>query len=219
MQSFSHIQVFNLFSYLYTMAVKLFKLPEPLSGRVNQNFLITRAAIQGVKTGLADIFIPDAPTDEPISQSYLDTPVIDNLKFPEGKYTDLQDNEIPYSEVIVDTVLFEVNLPRNIIKTPIQGRDGTVKEYVSNGDFQITCRGMVSNRDNVFPLEGIRVLRTALEVPQQIPIVSLFLNDVFSIFNIVIDRFNISQVEGKRNEVPFSFVAYSDVELDAEELV
>jgi hypothetical protein len=201
------------------MALKIFKLPDPLDKRVNKNFIVTSAAIQAVKGAAANIFIPDSETEEPVGRSYLGTPVIDRLEFPQGAYTDLDGNTIDYPAVVVDTVIFEVSKPRNIVKTAVQGRDGTVKEHVSDGDFQISCRGMISNRDNVFPLNDVRDLRTIFEVPQQVPVVSLFLNDVFEIFNIVIEDYSIPQVEGKRNEIPFSFTASSDVPLDLEELV
>ena len=200
------------------MPVKIFKLPEPIERRANIPFLATSAAIQTVKGVAANVFIPDAATEESIGNSYLGTPVIDNMEFPAGAYTDLNDDTIDYVAVVVDTVVFEVNRKKRIVKTPIQGRDGTIKEYVSGEDYQITCRGMISNRDNVFPLAQVRALNKAFDVPQQIPIISLFLNDVFEIFDIVIESYSIPQVEGKRNEVPFSFVASSDVPLDTDEL-
>ena len=199
------------------MTVRIAKIPEPVYQNQSKSLVLPGITqiVKGVATNLA---IPDNVTDQPLSQSYLDTPVMDNLEFPQGAYTDLQDNTITYGAVTIDTVIFEVNRPRNIVKTPIQGRDGTIKEYVSSGDYQITCRGIISNRDNVFPLDQIRGLIKVLEVPQQIPIVSLFLNDVFEIFNVVIERYSVPQVEGKRNEIPFSFVASSDVSIDVQEL-
>lgn len=199
------------------MAV-LFKIPEELKKRVNKNFLITGAAIQAGKGLAAGILIPDSAIEESVGRSYLGTSVIDNLEFPAGSYTDLEDNTIDYGAVVVDTVTFEVNKPKNIVKTMIQGRNGTVKEYVSDGDFEIRCSGMISNRDNIIPLDQIRNLRTVLEVPQQIPVISLFLNDIFEIFNIVIESYSIPQIEGKINELPFTFTATSDVQLDLEEL-
>jgi hypothetical protein len=196
----------------------LFTIPDPLEKRVNKNFLITSAAIAAAKGAAANVFIPDSVTEEPVGRSYLGTPVIDNLEFPQGSYTDLEGNTIDYGAVVVDTVIFSVSKPRNIVKTPIQGRNGTVKEYVSDGDYVITCRGIISNRDNVIPLDQARDLRTVFEVPQQVPIVSEYLNDLFEIFDIVIEQWDMPQVEGTRNQIPFSFTATSDVPLDLEEL-
>lgn len=201
------------------MAVRLFRLPDPIEKRVNKNFLITSSAIQAVKGVGANFAIPDSAVEEPVGQSYLGTPVIDNLEFPQGSYTDQDGNVIDYGAVVVDTVTFSVSRVKNIVKTKIQGRNGTVKEYVSDGDYEITCRGIISNRDNVLPLNQARDLTKVFEVPQQIPIVSEYLNDLFEIFDVVIEQWDMPQVEGKRNEVPFSFTAVSDVPLDFEELV
>jgi hypothetical protein len=200
------------------MPVGIFKIPTEIDKRVNTNFLVTSAAIQAVKGAAANVFIPEAVAEDPVGRSYLGTPVIDNLEIPQGAYTDLEGNTITYGALVVDTVIFNVSKPRNIIKTPIQGRDGTVKEYVSDGDYVITCRGIISNRDNVIPEVQARALKQAFEVPQQIPVVSLYLNDIFEIFEIVIEQWDMPQIEGRRNEIPFSFTASSDVPLDLEEL-
>jgi hypothetical protein len=186
--------------------------------RINKDLVARGGGVGVIKTTAAAIFIPPYVTDEKVGNSYLGTPVMDNLKFNDGTYTDLDDNEISYQGITINTVVFEVTKVRNVVKTKIQGRNGTVKEYVSDGDFQITCRGMLSNKDNVFPQDQAKVLREIFEVPQQLPIVSLFLNNVFDIFNIVIETWSMPFVEGKRNEIPFSFIAVSDVPLDLEEL-
>lgn len=196
----------------------LIKIPDPLAKRVNTNFIATSAAISAVKSTAANFALPPVVAEESISTSYLGTPVIDNLEFPAGSYTDLEGNTIEYGDVVIDTVIFSVSKPRNIIKTAIQGRNGTIKEYVSDGDYVITCRGIVSNADNVIPLDLARDLKAVFEVPQQVPIVSEYLNDLFEIFDIVIEQWDMPQVEGVRNQLPFSFTAVSDVPLDLEEL-
>lgn len=200
------------------MPVRVFKIPDPLSKRVNKNILITGAALQVAKGALANVFIPDALTEDAIGRSYLGTPVIDNLEFPQGAYTDLDGNTIDYGAVVIDTVTFEVNRTKRTIETEIQGRDNSIFEYVGNSNFEITCTGIISNRDNIFPLETSRSLQKVFDVPQQIPIVSLFLNDLFEIFDVVIKQHRIAQTPGMRNEIPFSFVASQDVGLEVNEL-
>lgn len=183
-----------------------------------KDFFIPDPRITAVRLAATNFLIPEIPVEVPVSVSYLGTAVIDNLEFPAGQYDDLEGNTIDYPSIRIDTVIIEVNKPRNIIKTAIQGRNGTVKEYISDGDYQINARGMISNPFNSFPLADTRDLRTILEVPQQLPVISLFLNDVFEVFEIVIEKYFIPQIEGKRNEVPFTFSASSDVPLDLEEL-
>ena len=106
----------------------------------------------------------------------------------------------------------------NIVKEKIQGRDGTVKEYISNGDYVISCQGVLSNKDNTLPEDQARALNEIFNVPQSVQIVSLFLNNVFEIFDVVIESPTVAISEGKRNSIPFSFTAISDVPITFEEL-
>lgn len=198
------------------MAQKLFKPTTALP--YNSPHVALGGGISVAKTITAAVFVPDAAAEDSIGNSYLGTPVIDNLEFPKGAYTDLQGNTINYGAVVIDTVTFEVNRVKRIIETDIQGRDNSIFEYIGNSNYEITCNGVISNRDNVFPLDASRDLQRIFDVPQQVPIVSLFLNDLFEIFNVVIKQHRINQVPGKRNEIPFSFVASQDVGLEVKEL-
>lgn len=186
--------------------------------RFNPNLIATGGGTSLIKTIVGAVVVPDSITDDKIGNSYLGTPVIDNLEFPQGSYSDLDGNAIDYGAIVVDTVVFTVNKVRNVIKTAVQGRNGTVKEYVSDGDYSISCQGIISNRDNFFPEDQARALRQIFEVPQQLPIVSLYLNNVHEIFNVVIESWSMPFTAGKRNEIPFSFIAVSDTQLGVEEL-
>ena len=48
-------------------------------------------------------------------------------------------------EVIIKECLVTINQEKNIVATPIDGRVGTIKEYISDGDFQITLDVGISN--------------------------------------------------------------------------
>ena len=123
-----------------------------------------------------------------------------------------------FSGIKIDTIVFEASQDKNIVKTAIQGRNGKVKEYVSDDDFIINARGFISNKDNVIPLDDLRTFREIMQVPQQIDVVSQYLNEVLEVNQIVIERFSMPQIEGTRNELPFTFMASSDVPLDLQEL-
>lgn len=178
--------------------------------RINANLIAKGGGIGILKTVTAAVLMPDIVTEKNVGVSYLGTPVLDRLEFKGN--SDIK-------QVSIDTVVFEVNMNRNIQKTKIQGRNGTVKEYISDGDYIINCKGIISNKDNIYPLEQVRNLVKVFEAQKQVSITSLFLNDTFSITDIVIETWSIPQVEGKRNEIPFSFTASSDVPIDMEELI
>ena len=80
-----------------------------------------------------------------LQRSTFGTPIFSNLILgdPDNEsnntYTDFDGNLINYPTLRIDTVMFVVNLSKNIIKTATQGRNGTIKEYVSDGAFEIAA--------------------------------------------------------------------------------
>lgn len=161
--------------------------------------------------------IQPEPADEADFMSYLGTPVWSPLEFLRVSGTSL-DNSLNVgaqngnSETFlrIDTVLMTVNQPRNIIKTPIQGRNGTVKEYISDGDFEINIKGVIiSPYPMQYPKDDVQLFIELMGLPKQIPVASQFLQ-LFSVDSIVIESYNIAEKLGSRNEVPFEINAISD---------
>lgn len=186
----------------------------------NKGFIISRAGLQALRGQL--ITMPESDTEESIAVSLLNTPVIDNLVFPAGSYLDLEGNKIDYNGLRIDAVLIEVSQTKNTIKTPIQGRDGTVKEHISDGDYVINIRGVIGNdsrwNQKIYPLNIVQDLIKLCKAKRSLVVTSTFLNEVFEINDITIDTYNIPQVEGLRNQQPFNISACSDVPIDLEEL-
>lgn len=195
-------------------------LPSTVVTGVSQSFLITSAGLQVLRGKLIDI--PELETEESIGTSMLNTAVIDNIVFKSGSYFDLEGNEIEYDELRIDTVIIEVTQAKNIVKTKIQGRDVSVKEHVSDDDYIINIRGIIQSADkneqNKYPLELSQNLITICKAKRSLVVTSTFLNEVFEIEDIVIERYNIPQIEGVRNQQAFSITASSDVPVDLEEL-
>jgi hypothetical protein len=186
---------------------------------------------QGGRVGIAQLNrlvprynITAEEADETTYLSYLGTPVYSPLEFMKVAGTSL-DNSLDVagqrngnSEVLlkIDTVLITVEQSKTIIKTPIQGRNGTVKEYISDGDFMINMRGVIiSPYLEVFPADEVKLFIELMAINGQIPVASDFLAR-FSIYNIVIERYSIAQKLGSRNEVPFEITALSDIPLEFE---
>lgn len=152
-------------------------------------------------------------SDAPIATSYLGTPVYSNLIIAGVKNT-----RGATQDLVFDTVMIEVNQEKNIVRTPIQGRKGTVKEYISMGDYNVTINGMiVSEFSNVLPKDQIENLRELLELPESLEVSSEFLQ-LFSIHNIVVLGFEIGQMMGYRNQVPFQIRAIDDEPIEVKEL-
>ncbi|MGR3179410.1 MAG: DUF6046 domain-containing protein [Candidatus Anammoxibacter sp.] len=181
----------------------------------------------------------DFETDEPDAISYLGTPIFDQLTIKGGNFFEIDDinkeNPIPYPDedgadgfgLVIPSVIIEVTQSKNIITTAIQGRNGTVKEFVSDGDFVITLTGLIIGRNengevkdigNVFPSDDIKKLITICKVPDVITLKSTFLNDLFGINEVVVTGYNIPQREASKDMQPFQISMLSDVPIDLEEL-
>ena len=166
-------------------------------------------------TNKKDFVLPEYVSEKANSEipsNSFGTPVYDNLYFNINGYFNEENTYV--NEVLqlhVNSVLLVVSQTKNIVMTAIQGRSGTIKEYVSDGDYSISGTGTITNSNNTLPLDDLTTLNRIFKVPESIPVISQFLNEIFDINNIVIESYNFSQKRGFRNEIAFSFSAYSDV--------
>lgn len=114
----------------------------------------------------------------------------------------------------IDTVLIEISQAKNIVKTAIEGRNGTVKEYISDGDYEITMRGAIVGKNAMqYPLEEVEGLIEILKVPDDIEIVSSFLQ-LFGIQNVVVESYSLPQTEGVMNMQMFEIKLVSDTPIE-----
>lgn len=145
--------------------------------------------------------------------SMLGTPVVIDLKFESVTYKDFNKN-ITYRtpDVTFETVLCTVSQAKKIIKTEIQGRDGTVKEYIGMDDYQVTINGIIVGENRVHPKNKVLQLKSVLDAPVSIPVVSEFLNNL-GIFNIVINDYSLPQEAGGYSKQDFSINALSDTDI------
>ena len=156
---------------------------------------------------------PDIP-EEGLSQ--LGTEVYSRLTIPGGQYKTLKGELIEFQGVQMDAVIISVTQQKNIVKTSIQGRDGTEKEYVSSGDYNITIEGIISSgQNNVYPFDDVQALKEICKVPEPIPMVNEFLN-LFEIDVVLIEDFVFPQKAGFRDNQAFKISAISDkpIEID-----
>lgn len=147
-------------------------------------------------------------------------PVFDVLEFDKLDYTDLNGKKYSLTSMTFGTVLIDVTMSKNIVTTAIQGRNGTVKEYISDGDFQINIKGViVGYGQDVKPLDLKKQLIEFCKAPVEFGVASNFLSD-FDIHSMVIKDYSFPQVEGQRNVVPFELTCLSDspIELKSQSL-
>ena len=163
--------------------------------------------------GLVPKSFDDIKFEESIGVSQLGTLLFDDITFPAGSYKTPEGIVVDYDEFKIQSVRFILSQEKNIVETPISGRNGTVKEYNNDGDYQIALNADINERENIFPAEQLQQFQEIKKVPQSIPIVSKILNGIFDIDDVVITEFALNPNTGKGN-VQLSINMKSDLPFD-----
>ena len=201
-------------------------------GKAQESLLLT-------EHGVADI---EELQEDADAISYLGTPILDPFTFNGGNFFATDDiskeNPIPFPDekgtdgvgLFIPNMIIEVNQTKNIITTPIQGRDGTVKEFISRGDYLITLSGIITGKmdeengevrdiGNVYPEDDVNKLITICEVPDSLDVTSTFLGMFLKEDSrVVITDYNIPQQIGVRNFQTFTINMLSDTPIELKEL-
>lgn len=126
------------------------------------------------------------------------------------------------AELEISDAVAAVSRERHIVSTALTGRDGTVKEYINEGDWALNIvvgvqavRGGVITDD--YPTEELRRLREFLDEKKPLEVYSAFL-DIFDITKIVIKSYAASQAtEANYQAVSISAVSDEDHEIYSNE--
>jgi hypothetical protein len=103
-----------------------------------------------------------------------------------------------------------LQMKKTIVKTAMQGRNGTVKEYINNGDWQISIRGaFADNNPYRYPIEDVTSLNDICNIPEALEVVGEFFQ-LFNIHNLVIEDYEFPQRQGYQNMQAFNIKAVSD---------
>lgn len=190
--------------------------------KVKPGLVLRGFGLQSLKTRLYNFGEEEADAKDGVS--YLGTPVFMNIEFDPGTYIDKSGTSIQYGQIfqsvddngntgglVIDTVLCDVTIVKQIIKTNIQGVNGSVKEYISQNDYEIKLRGaLVDPSGQRYPEEQVKQLVEYCEVPESVRIFSRFLNDNFDIQYLTIESVSFPQLEGTKNVQLFEINAVSD---------
>lgn len=113
----------------------------------------------------------------------------------------------------LETVLMTVDQPIRIIKTEIQGRNGTVKEYIGADDSKITINVIITGKNGVYPREEVKRLKDWLDAPVAKGIVAWWLDNM-GISDIVIESYSFPQVQGGYSYQMCAINAISDLPVE-----
>jgi hypothetical protein len=95
----------------------------------------------------------------------------------------------------------EFTQSRNIVQTAVAGVDGTIKEFISNGDDMVTITAtIVGPAADYYPQDEIILIKSFLDKKEAIKIYGDVVNRVFGLNQIVVTGYTITQPnEGMRN--------------------
>jgi hypothetical protein len=143
-------------------------------------------------------------TDAQVGKTKYGAPI---FKFSEVKLKSSTD------EILLDTALINISQSKNIVTTTLQGRDGTVKEYISDGDYNISIKGVIDSGNMfVYPEALVKRLKDICDVKGNIELLSPF-SELLGITEAVITGYSFNQVPAGYNVQPYEITLLSDVPL------
>lgn len=130
--------------------------------------------------------------------------------------TDLTVNVPGEGVLLINDAAMNVSLQKEIVRTALVGRSGTIKEYVTDGDYQISISVGVAAVDDEgritdqYPERAVAQLREILERPEALEVGSRFL-DLWGITHMVVTGFSARQMTHSNRQV-IEITAVSDTE-------
>lgn len=122
----------------------------------------------------------------------------------------LKDNVANGRQLQLLWCLVNASQKKNIVKTVVQGRPGTVKEFISDGDWEITLEGgLFDENPTRYPAEDMNTLVYLLKLQEALPIVSEYVQ-MLGVHSIVADSFEFKQEKGTQNAQLFTVRFLSD---------
>lgn len=134
--------------------------------------------------------------------SYLGTPIFCDVI--------LETSQKGGPQLKLTDVMVLVNMQKNIVKTTVKGRSGTVKEYIADGDFDIRLMGRLTQPfSRAYPKDQMIDMISLVRASESLKVTSELLQ-MFGIFEIVVERYSFPQKEGFQNIQLFDLQCCSD---------
>ena len=193
-------------------------------GPISFQFIATGGATQA--KGALYRFKPSRSGESPswegrengITTRELTSPITDK-SYWEGRYAlcELTIENADGERLVINDAIVAISRGKNIVSTQMVGMNGTVKEYINDGDYSLNIVvGVAAVRDGVivdeYPAEGLRELRRFLDRNEALSVHSEFL-EIFDISSIVVKSYSVSQ-DTASNYQSVSISAVSDEEYD-----
>jgi hypothetical protein len=153
------------------------------------------------------------PDKSKLPLSPLGTPVMQDITFGSVTYTDFVTKQTITTKALnLINILLTVTQAKKIITTEIQGRNGTVKEYIGMDDYEIQINGILTGDNGSHPADQILALMSMLTARVTTKVTCDYLQNL-GINYLVIKDFTLQQDAGGYSTQNFSITALSDVEV------
>lgn len=187
---------------------------------IARHFMMQNVQIVNAQKNPYESKIPGAVTIDPaLYKSSLGTLVFSDLTFGDkvnknnNQWTDNDGKLRSFEPVTLVAVLMEVSRAKRIVKTEIQGRSGTVKEYIGEDDYQIDIKGVITGANGHYPIDEVKKLKAVFDAPIPIVVSSWYLQNL-DIDTIVIEDRSFGQDAGGYSYQSFTVKAISDTPVE-----
>lgn len=150
----------------------------------------------------------DQGADRILYTSKLGTPVFIDITLESPPYT-LDGANYPATSITMAAVLVQVSMQKLIVKTAVQGYNDIIKEYISNGSWNVNIKGVLLGTNRKYPKDDFNKILTIGLCPYPIKVTSWYLNQ-YGITDLVVETPEFPQEEGKYSMQLFEFACLSD---------
>lgn len=142
------------------------------------------------------------------AMDFLGRPVFSDLWLKEGD-----------TKLLFVNAILTITRDFTITKTAMQGRSGTVKEYIGAGDYQVNVQAsLLETSSEKYPVSDLQKLIAIMNSQKQIEVISELLS-LFGIYYVVPEKFQLTQALSGQNRqgVVLEFISDKDIQLVIEE--
>lgn len=196
----------NIPNKLQSIVTPFIRIPSPTISQIG----LSNLPIYTIKPGT----IQDSPTEYVgLGKKIMDVVefkvfTIDVPSIIPNDYCKKTNNNNEITLVLLDTII-SVSQAKKIVITEIAGNDGSVKEFIGMGDYEINISGRFSGSYGKRPADEINNLKQVLDINKTIGITSKYLLSL-NINDCVVTNYDFPQAEGEYSTQYFSINLVSD---------
>lgn len=115
-------------------------------------------------------------------------------------------------DYILESAVLKISRSKEIVVTKVQGRDSTIKEFISNGDWEVSVTGLIANKGVGYPKREVKQFAEYLKAKRPLKIIHEKLN-MLGIHELVITAYDLPESDFM-NIQPYSFTALSETAIE-----